>query len=80
MAVKKRELSFEEALKKLEEIAGKMGEEELSLEESLKMFQEGMEISTLCNKKLDEAEKKINVVLKNSEGSLIESDFATEEE
>jgi len=80
MAVKKRELSFEEALKKLEEIASKMGEEGLSLEESLKMFQEGMEISTLCNKKLDEAEKQINIVMKNSEGSLIESDFATEEE
>jgi exodeoxyribonuclease VII small subunit len=80
MAIKKRELNFEDALKKLEEIAGKMGEEGLSLDESLKMFQEGMEISTFCNKKLDEAEKKISVVLKNSEGNLIESDFEPEEE
>lgn len=80
MAVKKRELNFEDALKKLEEIAGKMGEEGLSLDESLKMFQEGMELSTFCNKKLDEAEKKINVVLKNSDGNLIESEFAPREE
>lgn len=80
MAGKKRELNFEEALKKLEEIAGKMGEEGLSLEESLKMFEEGMELSTFCNKKLDEAEKKINVVLKNSEGNLIESEFTPGEE
>lgn len=80
MAVKKREINFEDALKKLEEIAGKMGEEGLSLDESLKMFQEGMELSTFCNKKLDEVEKKISVVLKNSEGSLVESEFSPGEE
>jgi exodeoxyribonuclease VII small subunit len=80
MGTKKKDLGFEDSLKKLEEIAGKMGEENLSLEESLKMFQEGMELSTFCNKKLDEAEKKISIVLKNSEGKLIESDFSTEEE
>jgi exodeoxyribonuclease VII small subunit len=80
MGVKKKDLGFEESLKKLEEIASKMGEESLSLEESLKMFQEGMELSTLCNKKLDEAEKKISIVLKNSEGKLIESDFSPGEE
>jgi exodeoxyribonuclease VII small subunit len=80
MGVKKKDLGFEESLKKLEEIASKMGEENLSLEESLKMFQEGMELSTFCNKKLDEAEKKISIVLKNSEGKLMESNFSTEEE
>jgi exodeoxyribonuclease VII small subunit len=80
MGVKKKDLGFEDSLKKLEEIASKMGEESLSLEESLKMFQEGMELSTFCNKKLDEAEKKISIVIKNSEGKLIESDFSTGEE
>lgn len=80
MAVKKRELNFENALQKLEEIAGKMGEEGLSLEESLKMFQEGMELSAFCNKKLDEAEKKINILVKNAEGNLVESDFTPGEE
>lgn len=79
MAVKKKELSFEDSLKKLEEITSKMGEQSLPLEESLKLFQEGMELSTICNKKLDEAEKKINVVLKNSDGNLIETDFEPEE-
>lgn len=80
MAVKKQELSFEDALKRLEEIADKMGEEGLSLDDSLKMFQEGMELSNFCNKRLDEAEKKINMVIKNSEGNLIESDFSPTEE
>jgi exodeoxyribonuclease VII small subunit len=80
MGVKKKELNFEASLKKLEEIANKMGEESLSLEESLKLFQEGMELSTFCNQKLDEAEKKISVVLKNSEGKLVEADFSPGEE
>ena len=80
MVVKKKDLGFEESLKKLEEIASKMGEGSLSLEESLKMFQEGIELSTFCNKKLDEAEKKISIVLENSEGKLIESDFSSGEE
>lgn len=79
MAVKKKELNFEDSLRKLEEIASKMGEQSLPLEESLKLFQEGMELSTICNKRLDEAEKKINIVLKNSDGKLIETDFEPEE-
>lgn len=80
MVVKKKEAKFEDALKKLEEISEKMGEEGLSLEESIKMFQEGMELSAFCNSKLDEAEKKINIVKKNSEGKLIETEFMQEEE
>ena len=79
MAVKKKELNFEDSLKKLEEITNKMGEQSLPLEESLKLFEEGMELSTICNKKLDEAEKKINIVLKNCDGNLIEEDFEPEE-
>ena len=80
MVVKKKEVSFEEALKKLEEISIKMGDSGLSLEESIKMFQEGIELSSVCNKKLDEAEKKINIVLNNQEGKLVEGDFNSMEE
>lgn len=80
MAVKKKEPKFEDALKKLEEIAGRMGEEGLSLEDSIKMYQEGMELSSFCNSKLDEAEKKISMIRKNSEGKLIETGFTEEGE
>lgn len=80
MVVKKKEAKFEDALKKLEEIAEKMGEEGLALEESIKMFQEGMELSAFCNNKLDEAEKKINIVKMNSEGKMVEEEFIQEEE
>lgn len=80
MVVKKKEVKFEDALKKLELIAEKMGEEGLSLEDSIKMFQEGMELSSYCNNKLDEAEKQISIITKNTEGKLIEGDFLPEEE
>jgi exodeoxyribonuclease VII small subunit len=80
MVVKKKEMKFEEALIKLENITEKMGEEGLSLEDSIKMFKEGMELSAYCNSKLEEAEKKISIVIKNSEGKLIEEDFLPEEE
>ena len=80
MVVKKKEIKFEDALKRLETIAEKMNEEGLSLEESIKMFQEGMELSSFCNSKLDEAEQKISVVMKNSDGKLVEGDFSPEEE
>jgi exodeoxyribonuclease VII small subunit len=80
MVVKKKEVSFEEALKRLEEISIKMGDSGLSLEDSIKMFQQGMELSSVCNKKLEEAEKKINIVLNNQEGKLVEGDFDSVEE
>lgn len=62
------EKKFEEALKKLEEIVKKMESGDLTLEESLKSFEEGVGLSRFCAKKLDEAERRIDVLLKNEEG------------
>jgi exodeoxyribonuclease VII small subunit len=53
---------------------------DLQLEKSIKLFQEGMELSAFCNSKLDEAEKKVNIVIKNSQGQLTEEKFNPEEE
>lgn len=80
MATRKKEIKFEEAILRLEEIASAMESKNLSLEESLKMFQEGMDIALLCNKKLDEAEKRIDIIVKNSKGSLVEEEFEPEGE
>lgn len=80
MARGKKELNFEEAIKRLEEIAEDMDNNELSLEQSMKLFQEGVKLSELCNKKLDEAERKINTIIKNASGKLIEESFDIEEE
>ena len=58
----KKELNFEEALEKLAEINEKLESEEISLDESVKLFREGLELSKLCQKKLDEAKLEIQKI------------------
>jgi exodeoxyribonuclease VII small subunit len=61
---------FEDALSKLEKIVAKLEEGDVPLEDSLKLFEEGIRLARLCNQKLDEAEKKVEILLKNKEGVL----------
>lgn len=61
---------FEDALNKLEKIVAKLEEGDVPLEESLKLFEEGIRLSRLCNEKLDEAEKRVEILLKNKAGVL----------
>lgn len=67
--------SFEEALYQLEQIVKNLENSELPLEESLKIFQKGIELSNYCGKKLNEAEKKITSLLEKSDGTIEENDF-----
>ena len=60
--------SFEEALAKLEQITKKLEEGDLPLEDSLKYFDEGVKLAELCNTKLNEAQKKIEILLKKNGG------------
>ncbi len=60
-------LTFESALKRLEEIAKKLEEENLSLDEALKYFEEGMKLSKFCNEQLTQAENKVKIIIKESE-------------
>jgi len=62
--------SFEKDLEKLEEIVHALEEGGLSLDESLKRFEEGIRLSKRCEKALTEAEKKIEMLTKNAEGEL----------
>ena len=55
----KKEISFEESLKRLEEIVAHLESGELPLNESLKLFEEGAALSIICSRKLDDAEQKI---------------------
>ncbi len=61
---------FEEALKRLEKIVSRLEEGDISLEESLKLFEEGIRLSRFCNQKLDEAEKKVEILMKGKDGTL----------
>ncbi len=63
------EAKFEDALAKLEEIVRKMEQGELTLDESLASFEEGIRLARLCARKLDEAERRIEILLKK-EGDL----------
>ncbi len=62
------EMSFEDAMKRLEEIANILEEGSSSLEESLKLFEEGNKLATFCAEKLNEAEKKLKILTKTEEG------------
>ncbi|MFZ2657202.1 exodeoxyribonuclease VII small subunit [Zavarzinia sp.] len=62
------ELPFEKALERLEAIIEKMESGKLQLDEMMKYFEEGSALSSLCEKKLRELEKKIEILVKNEQG------------
>lgn len=65
------ETNFEESMKKLEDIADKLEKDDLGLDESVKLFEEGMEISKKCNEILEKAEKKITIIIDGQEKKFI---------
>lgn len=61
---------FEESLKKLESIVEQLEKGDLSLEDSLKLFEEGVALSATCKKELDTAEGKVQMLIRQRDGSL----------
>ena len=72
--------SFEENMKKLEEIATELEKGDLDLDTSVSKFEEGMKISKECSEMLEKAEKKITMLIKNDDGELAEENFVQNEE
>ena len=68
------EIGFEEALKRLEEIAGILEKGDTSLDEALRLFEEGMKLSAFCQKKLTEVENKIKLIVQK-EGKINFEEF-----
>jgi exodeoxyribonuclease VII small subunit len=68
MSAKGKEPTFEEALKSLENVVAKLESGETNLEESIRLFEEGMRLSVLCQKRLDDADKKIETLLRKPGG------------
>ena len=62
---------FEAALERLEAIVQRLEKGELPLEDSLKLYEEGVTLSRLCHAKLEEAEGKIELLLKDARGDLV---------
>jgi exodeoxyribonuclease VII small subunit len=71
---------FEDAMERLEGIVKDLDGGELSLEESLKVFEEGMKLIKFCTEKLDEAEQKITKLVKESDGEYKHQPFDIEDE
>jgi exodeoxyribonuclease VII small subunit len=74
------EVKFEEALKKLEKIVEDLESGDLSLDEALKKYQEGIELSRLCSQRLETAKKKIDSLVKNKKGEFELKEFEAEKE
>ena len=72
------EKSFEEQIEKLEQIVQELEKGDLSLEDSVNKFEEGIKISKKCNKTLEEAEKKITILVEQ-QGEIKEENFETGE-
>jgi exodeoxyribonuclease VII small subunit len=65
-ADKDKKITFEKALEKLEKIVSSMEDNQLSLDEMMKHFEEGKKLSDYCGKKLNEFEKKIEILVKEN--------------
>jgi exodeoxyribonuclease VII small subunit len=63
-------LNFEDAMERLEKTVDQLESGELSLEESIKAFERGIELSKLCRKKLEKAEERVRKLLEKSDGSF----------
>jgi len=75
-----KKISFEKSLETLEEIVTSLEEGELSLDEALKKYEEGIKLVGTCHNKLEEAKGKVELLVKNNEGSFKLKPFDDENE
>ena len=71
----KAELSFEQGLERLERIVQELEKGDLALERALDLFEEGMKLSASCRKKLEEAENRVEILLKKNDGKMVAEPF-----
>jgi exodeoxyribonuclease VII small subunit len=75
-----KEKSFEEALRELEGIVNRLEQGDLPLEEALTLFEDGVKLSRYCHTKLDEAQKRVEVLLKDESGKMTAQPFEPTED
>jgi exodeoxyribonuclease VII small subunit len=76
---KKQELSFEAALQRLEEVLDSLEHGDLPLEEAMRAFEEGVRLVRTCHQKLDEVERRVELLLKDDAGRFFTRPFPEEE-
>ena len=72
-------MKFEEGLKKLEDIVNTLGDGKIPLDEALALFKEGISLTKELSRRLDEIEKKVEVLIKKEDGSFERKQFPQEE-
>jgi exodeoxyribonuclease VII small subunit len=75
-----RKGEFEKSLTRLEEVVKRLESVELSLDEAMKLFEEGVKLSRDCQKQLEEAEGRVEILLKKADGKLVVETFEPEDE
>lgn len=75
-----QEMPFEKAIEKLEKIVADLESGDIALEEALKKYEEGVRLSQVCQERLSQAEKKIEILTRGLDGTLIKKDFEGEED
>ncbi|TET16829.1 MAG: exodeoxyribonuclease VII small subunit [Candidatus Cloacimonadota bacterium] len=73
--MKENKTTFEISLKRLEEIVSSLEKGNVSLEDAISLFEEGIKTAKTCREKLNTAEKRIKELIKNSDGTFSLSDF-----
>lgn len=71
---------FERSLARLEEVVRRLESPQLSLDEAMKLFEEGVELSRECQKQLEEAEGRVEILLKKADGKMSAEPFEPEGE
>jgi exodeoxyribonuclease VII small subunit len=74
------EKKFEASLARLEDIVQELEKGDLGLEQSLKLFEEGIKLSRICTKRLDDAERRVEILLKDKSGNMVAQPFEEQEE
>jgi exodeoxyribonuclease VII small subunit len=74
------EIKFEKAIQRLEKIVDDLETGELDIDKSLEIFEEGIKMSRICSKKLNEAEAKIEKLTRDQKGELVTELFPVDEE
>lgn len=74
------EVKFEKAIQRLEKIVDDLEKGEMDIDKSLEIFEEGIKMSRVCSKKLNEAEAKIEKLTKDQKGELVTELFPVEDE
>jgi exodeoxyribonuclease VII small subunit len=75
-----RKGDFEKSLVRLEEVVKRLESPELSLDEAMKLFEEGVKLSRECQKQLEEAEGRVEILLKKADGKIAAEPFEDEDE